>query len=195
MVWKDIHKRRNGVKDLVLPLSWYKEEAEGFGWVNSVSIDKSVRLTSNIALGFVVRKPGQENPHLRDDFKILTASDNDQRTDRVVAIKELMHCCENDVAFQVNTKERLDDLFNHFFARPINISGTDLFIQSEPIAFWKAVALLTTEKHRLEIKADMLANPLHESMWATDLRVPEFMIDALISDRYELEVEPLLAEK
>ena len=193
MVWNDLYNKRNQIDEVILPLSWYKSEAEDFQWVNSVEICKSIRLTKDAALGFVIRKPGPEFPSIVDDFKILTASDNDPRTDKIVAIKELMHCCENDVAFNVNSEERLDALFNHFYGRTTEMSSTELFIQSEPIAFWKSLALLTPENNRLLIKEDLEKNPHNESFWASELRVPEFIIDALVGPRFDFEVQTLLA--
>jgi len=92
----------------------------------------------------------------------------------------------------VNTPERLDELFNNFYANP-TIMPEEAYILSEPIAFWKAVALITTDARRLEIRADIADDPPRVSHWANELRVPENIVQALIGPRYEDEVSQFMA--
>lgn len=192
MMWTQLYKERNELEDLTAPLRWYKDWVESVDWVNSINIEKSIRLTADIALGFVVRIPTPKASDPTSDFKIITASDNDPREDRIVAMKELMHCCENEVAYQTDSKEKLEKLLNHFYGHSTQAANpAELYILSEPVAFWKATSLITTEKHRLYVKAQIEADGGLEAEWAAKLKIPEWMIDPLIGPGYEAEVAGL----
>lgn len=191
MTWKQLYEKRNEDKNVSVPLSWYKDDAETLQWVNSIEIEKSVRLTDDIAFGFIVREDGSEHPKICDNFKIITASNLGPMTDKIVSIKELMHCYENDVAYQTNTEEKLDQLINHFFGHSIQESTEELFVRSEPIAFWRAMAVITTEECRQEVKKDLHENPSRIEYWSNELKMPKFIVAALVGSNFDVHIEKI----
>ena len=125
---------------------------------------------------------------IRDDFVVLTASDHDDPImDKIVSIKEIMHVYDNDYDNFASSNKDVEKLIKHFYGKPLG-DAQENFIKSEPIAYWRAVSVITNENHRQQIKTAVMGADNQAAMiayQAWELRTPSFIVEALISDNYD----------
>jgi hypothetical protein len=95
--------------------------------------------------------------------------------------KELMHVFDEDDE-KTHTREQLDALM-HKFGNP-SAPLTSQF-RAESRAYWRSLAVLCTEKKRLEYKAALKAETISFEVVATALRIPVPILHDMMSEMFD----------
>lgn len=179
-----------------LPRSWYVDDAAKLPWVRSIKIQVSGQLIKERSRGLVFASNRVTHGGLTSfDYTIIIAEGLSPEYERIVAIKELMHCyfppSPEMTKFVTGTQIALDNHFRAFFG------GSAALIRSaqvlaEKMAIWMAIGVICTEHRRAEMVAAVKAGDMSHQNIVTELRVPLVTAKALISPQYPDEIAGLI---
>lgn len=129
------------------------------------------------------------------DYTIIIAEGLSPEYERIVVIKELMHCyfppSPEMIKFVTGTQIALDNHFRVLFG------GSAALIRSaqilaERMAIWMAIGVICTEHRRAEMVAAVKAGDMSHQDIVSELRIPLVTAKALISSQYPDEISGLL---
>jgi hypothetical protein len=192
--FKTLYKRRqNG--PVVVPITWYVEDAKELHWVNDcIQIKRTHKLPKEQLRGMIIRHEAGFMPNARDcNYSIFIAANLTREMERFVIIKELMHLyfgpdgggCATDTQFV------LQNHIQEMFGSSAEIKSMEYTAEKQ--AFWMAISVITTEIDRLNFKDKLEAGELSINDVAAKLRIPQHTASALLSSQFDHEISNLLS--
>ncbi|RQH15710.1 hypothetical protein [Bradyrhizobium sp. RP6] len=166
---------------------WLRARAIEFSHIAKIKEQWSGVIDANVLRGFYIEGPkGGPVPLVANEALIVLARamcDGAQGDHwrRAVLAKELMHVFDQEDE-KTHTREQFDALMHRFGdpAAPL----TPQF-RAESKAYWRSLAVLCTEKKRLEYRTALEAETISFDVVATALRIPVLNVHDMMSDRFE----------
>jgi hypothetical protein len=179
-----------------LPRSWYVSDAESLPWVKSITIKASSALIKERSRGLVFASNCEIISGLSYfDYTIIIAEDLAPEYERIVVIKELMHCYFPPSAemnqFRTSSQIVLDNHMRAFFGSSHTLIRSAQ-VEAEVMALWMAIGVITTEHYRLQMLGAGNPQPKVASTMMQKLKIPEVTAKALLSPQFEDEISALL---
>lgn len=111
--------------------------------------------------------------------------------ERFVSVKEMMHLFDTQAEMS-DTGERFDAVISQF---SLTYTGERTEqMASEVKCFWRALALLCPERHRLQFKQDFAQGKIDTLGIALKFRIPEQYVGNLLLEKYEEILEDALTD-
>jgi hypothetical protein len=141
-------------------------------------------LDTAVCRGFYLSAQNADNHFVRiaGGRVVVTARGLNRCWERFVYIKELMHLFDKGDS-ATDTGDAFDALLSEFIAPGATASSKQM--ESEAIAFWRALAAFCPEKLRLELKDERDHNRIDDYAIALRLRIPEQYVPCLFDQNYE----------
>lgn len=197
MPYKTLYHRRQNEADY-LPRKWYYDDALELSWVKDITIKRSKKLPKNILRGlFVASGPKFNGSNLTASYTIILADGLPQEVERVVTIKELMHCYfgpDFGGRYATDSQIALDNHLKKFFGNSYTTHSHA--VEAEHKALWMALGVLCPEHRRQEWKreaeasADQGKQVIQEI--ASTLKIPLHHAAALMGSQFETEIAAIL---
>lgn len=179
-----------------LPRKWYVEDAQTLPWVKSINIKVSDKLIKDRSRGLIYAHNCETHGGLsRFDYTIIIAEGLSPEYERIVSIKELMHCyfppTAEMVKYRTSSEIVLDNHFRAFFGSSA-ILVRSAQVVAELMALWMAIGVLTTEHHRKLMAVEFKKDKNYAQTIMETLRIPLVTAKALVSKQFEDEIADLL---
>jgi hypothetical protein len=166
---------------------WLRAKAIEFSHITKIKEQWSGVIDANVIRGFYIEGPKGPPVSLDDNQALIVLARamcdgvHGDHWRRAVLAKELMHVFdENDE--KTHTRDQLDALM-HRFGDP-SAPLTSQF-RAESKAYWRSLAVLCTDKKRLEYKAALKAETISFEVVATALRIPTPIVHDMMSEMFE----------
>jgi hypothetical protein len=179
-----------------LPRAWYVDDASRLPWVRSIKIRVSDKLIKDRSRGLVIATNEETHGGLRSfDYIIIIAENLPRPYERIVTIKELMHCyfapLPEKAKYVTGTQIALDNHFRALFG------GSAVMMKSpqmaaEKMAIWMAIGVICPEHRRMELVANERAGKITPEQIADEFKIPLVTAKALIDPQFEDEVASLI---
>lgn len=193
MPYKTLYNRRQSEADH-LPISWYLNDALELSWVAGIHIKRSSELPKSHLRGLVVAHAGGFIPHdMSANYTIILADGLDPEMERLVAIKELMHCYfgpDFGGHYATDSQISLDNHMKAFFGR--SFATHSHAVEAEAKALWMALGVICPEHRRQHFKQEIAAGNLSLNDVAATLRIPVHHAAALMNHQFETEIAEIL---
>jgi hypothetical protein len=190
--YKTLYKRRQGEAEF-LTREWYVKDALELSWVSGITLKVSERLDKARVRGMIISHGPNFIHDLEADHTVIIADGLSPEMERIVVIKELMHCYfgPNGGSWATDTSMSLDNHMRKFFGNSATvISAAD---EAEKKALWMAIGVLCPENVRLGYQRAVLHD---KSMSFEDvagkLMIPVHTAKALLSKNFEDEITHIL---
>ena len=132
---------------------------------------------------------------LQNNYTIIVAADLSPEMERVVVIKELMHCYlgpDGGGVYATNNQFVFDSAFKSFFRQSYAIDSHPN--QAERKAMWMALGVICPEVERMQyqVRVNDPNDAFTVANFAAVFRISEHHADAILSEQYEREIAEIL---
>lgn len=193
MPYKTLYSRRQGEADH-LPIEWYLNDAKELSWVDDIYIKRSRALPKSHLRGLIVAHSSGYIPHsLSSNYTIILAHGLEPEMERMVAIKEIMHCYfgpDFGGKYATNSQIALDNHLKAFFGR--SFATHSHAEEAEAKALWMALGVICPEHRRQQFKAEVAENPKAADTICDTLQIPRHHVAALLNHQFETEIAEIL---
>lgn len=177
-----------------MPVGWYLNDAKELSWVDDICIKRSKALPKSLLRGMVIAHTGGFIPHsLSANYTIIIAAGLEPEMERLVAIKELMHCYfgpDFGGKYATNSQFALDNHLKAFFGR--SYATHSHAVEAEAKALWMALGVICPEHRRQHFKECVLAGEMTIDDVAHRLTIPRHHAAALMNHQFETEIAEIL---
>jgi hypothetical protein len=189
--YRELYRRRQAANGDFQPRSWYVDEALALPWVREIEAVASAEMPISDLRGFIVRH-GLEAPNVLDHrYTIVVAEGMNEFSERMVVIKELMHCFfEAGDGTSTDSEIILEAHLRQFIGK--SASTQSLHVQAEYTALWMAYGVLCPERRRTEFRNGMISGDQSLDDISNLLRIPPHNVRLLLSDQFEDEIRDIL---
>lgn len=162
--------------------------------MEDIHIKRSDALPKSHLRGLVVAHCGGFIPHnMSANYTIIIAAGLDPEMERLVAIKELMHCYfgpDFGGKYATDSQFALDNHLKAFFGSSFAIHSHA--VEAEAKALWMALGAICPEHRRQYFKEQIAADEMTVEDVAGILRVPRHHAAALMNHQFETEIAEIL---
>jgi len=194
MSFRQVYRERQLVEDLILPLSWYVDDAKLLHKVDDITLIASRDLDPNHVLAYIVQHPPSfiGHPDLGMEHTIVVCEDLPRDFEKFLCLKELMHCY-----FTANSgtltdsaqvlRRHMVELFGEL------ATSQSMQLRAEKQAVWMALSLICPEsaRRRFQEKVYLEKSTSVENV-ASKLGIPPPMAERLLQDEYSREIQEIL---
>jgi len=189
--YRELYRRRQAANGDFQPRKWYVGQALELPWVRSIEAVASDKMAIADLRGFIVRHGLEAQNVLSHHYTIVVAEGMDQFAERMVVIKELMHCFfEAGDGTATDSEIVLDAHLRQFFGKSAHTQS--LHVQAEYTALWMAYGVLCPERRRVEFRKSVLSGDQTLEEVSNLLRIPPHNARLLLSDQFEDEIRDIL---
>lgn len=166
---------------------WLKHKAIDFSHIVNVREMWSGLIDERHIRGFYIEGPLGPPVVLRENEALITlarsmCTDHDgKQWRRFIFTKELMHVFDEE-SEKTDTRNKFDQQINKFSDPNVQVSPQ---WRAEAKAFWRALAVLSTERERDEYKGQLLRGEVSLDVVSVALRIPLYAAIHLFSDDFD----------
>lgn len=166
---------------------WLRARAIEFSHITQIKEQWSGVIDANVIRGFYIEGPKNPPVALGDNQALIVLARSmcdgvqGEHWRRAVLAKELMHVFDQDDE-KTHTREQFDALVHRFGDPSAPLTAQ---FRAESKAYWRSLAVLCTEKKRLEYKAALQAETVSFDVVAISLRIPVAVVRDMMSDLFE----------
>jgi hypothetical protein len=178
-----------------LPRQWYLSDAEMLQWVgkDGVLIRRTDKLDPSMVRGMILHHPVGFIHEMKNSYTILVAAGLEPEVERVIVIKELMHCYfgpDGGGIFATDSQMALESHLQKFFGNSFALRSHAT--EAENKALWMALAVICPENTRVQYRAKAKDDPNAIQELAEELRIPLHQAKALLSPQFDSEIKSIL---
>lgn len=186
-----MHRRRQLVAADTVNRQWYVDEAEQCQWVEKVEIWRTGKLDPARLWGFVVKHGPGFIHGMVHDYTIVVAKGLSIEQERIVCIKELMHCFFPDGdASATNSELLLESHIRQLFGWSTTVHSAH--VVAERTALWMALGVITPERTRRDLGAQVKAGNLDFAAVGERLVIDGAAAKLMVSDQADIEFPKLI---
>lgn len=162
--------------------------------MEKIHLKRSHVLPKSHVRGLVIAHQAGFIPHsLAANYTIIIAAGLEPEMERMVVIKELMHCYfgpDFGGAYATSSQIALDNHMKAFFGR--SFATHSHAEEAEAKALWMALGVICPEHRRQQFKEQLAAGDCTIAQVAAGLRIPNHHAAALLNHQFETEIAEIL---